>query len=152
RTFHVLSDARLRGVRKRMTDIFPVVIPAGGVVPAPQFNELLWQQQAQQIHRELVAKGYNELAARWNSFYPSFHRQHPGFSPEQALSVFVGQEAAKGVGNAAQQAGGLLGQIPGAASKGAENALYSNPLNYLKDIGGFFNALTQASTWVRVAE
>jgi hypothetical protein len=127
-------------------------MPGGKVVSAPQFNELLWQQEAQQITDELVAKGYTELAARWKQFYPGFHRKHPAYSPQQVLSAFIGIEAAKGIGNAAQQAGALLGQLPQAAAKGAENAIYNNPLNYLKDIGGFFNALTQAHTWIRVAE
>ena len=118
--------------------------PAG----TTQFNELLWQQQAQQITSELQAKKDTQLASDWQSFYPAFHRQHPNYSPSQVLSVFVGVEASHGIGSAVTQAGSLLGQIPGAAAKGAES-VYANPLTA---IGTFFGNLMNPKTWLRVAE
>lgn len=113
-----------------------------------QFNELLWQQQAQQITKEMLAKGYTQLASDWQSFYPGFHRAHPQYSPSQVLSAFVGTEAAQGIGKAVGQTGSLLGQIPQAAATGAEK-VYANPLTA---VGTFFGNLMNPHTWLRVAE
>ena len=115
---------------------------------ANPLTEALWQGEARQIHAAMIAKGYTQLAADWDAFYPSFHSKYPKYSPSQALSVFVGTEAAQGIAGATAQTGGLLGQIPGAAAKGAEN-VYANPLTA---IGTFFGNLMNPNTWLRVAE
>jgi hypothetical protein len=101
-----------------------------------------------QITSELQAKGDTQLASDWQGFYPGFHRQHPAYSPSQVLSAFVGVEAAQGIGSAVGKTGSTLGQIPGAAAKGAES-VYANPLTA---IGTFFGNLMNPNTWLRVAE
>lgn len=125
-----------------------------GPPPAQGFNELLWQQEALLAYNEMIAKGDRVLAAEWKQFYPSFHQQHPQLSVSQVLSVFVGEVAAGGIGSAVSQTGSLEGQIPGAAAKGAENAIahLNNPLDLLKYPADFFYRLTQPGTWIRVAE
>ena len=117
-------------------------------------NELLWQQQALQAYNEMLKRGYIQLAAEWKAFYPTFHQQHPQYSVQQVLSIMVGQTLSGGIGSVVQQTGGALGQIPGAAAAGAEHAIdvLKNPLELLKYPADFFHALTQASTWIRVAE
>lgn len=60
-----------------------------------------------------------------------------------------------GIAGALFGAGGQAANASGDIQAGAQVANVidaANPLNYLKPIAGFFNALTQANTWQRVAE
>lgn len=60
-----------------------------------------------------------------------------------------------GIAGALYGAGGQAANASGDIQAGAEAAQAidaANPLNYLKPIAGFFNALTQPHTWQRVAE
>jgi hypothetical protein len=115
---------------------------------------LLWQQEALQIYNAMLAKHDTQLAAEWKAFYPTFHQEHPQYSPQQVLSAFVGEVVAGGIGSAIGQTGSVLGEVPGAAAKGAENvvATLTNPLDWLKYPADFFHRLTEASTWIRVGE
>jgi hypothetical protein len=140
-----------------MTDIFPTVIPGGGIVPggpqppSQQFNDLLWMQEAAQATNDLRSQGYTQLANDWAKFYPTFHAQHPQYSVQQAKSVFVGKELATGLGKAIPGIGTFVGgSFPNAVGSAA--ASVKNPLDFLGNIADFFHRLTEAQTWLRVGE
>lgn len=145
-----------------MTEIFPTIIPGGGIVPgAPQpplppsgqFNDLLWMQEAAQATNDLRSQGYTQLANDWAKFYPSFHAKHPTLSVQQVKSAFVGNELATGLGKAIPGIGSFVGgALPNAVGSAAANAAVSNPLDFLGSIADFFHRLTEAQTWLRVGE
>lgn len=98
----------------------------------------------------MYAKGYDQLASEFSAFAETFHAQHPTATAQQALQAFLdtalGKALAKNIGGT----GKLLGELPAAAAKGAENA-YAK-LSPLAAVGDFLSRLTSANTWLRVAE
>jgi hypothetical protein len=115
-------------------------------------NELLWNQEAIQITNEMTAQGNTQLATAWKAFYPAFHTKNPAYNPEQVLSAFTAEELSGGLASGISQTGSVVGNTATAAAKAGEKATYSDPLDYLQNIGDFFNRLTQPQTYVRIAE
>lgn len=89
--------------------------------------------------------------------YATYNRNHPGNSAyvnaQQFLDIIVAEGLANGIKTAVSTTGTALGAIPGAAAQGAQNAANAlNPLTGVDAIGGFFNKLGEANTWIRVAK
>jgi hypothetical protein len=133
------------------------VTPATGTTGSANINELLWQQQAQAIYNAMVAQHDTALAADWLSFYPAYHAANPTLSAAQVEQAFLDLMLSGGLSAGLTQTGETLGQVPGAAAQGAENAVQSltpisNPLDYLEDIGNLFDKLSDPKLWLRVGE
>lgn len=87
-----------------------------------------------------IKEGHPDLARQLQAYASQLHAQHPELTFQQVLNAFVAVEAAGGLGTAIGQTGTILGQVPGAAAKGAENAVQS--------LGGF-----NLSSWfLRIGE
>lgn len=92
--------------------------------------------QGENFQAELVAavkaanaKGDHQLASQLQVYALQLHAQHPELTFQQVLNAFVAVEAAGALSTGIGQTGTVLGQVPGAAAKGAENAVQS--------LGGF---------------
>jgi len=129
-----------------------VTTPAG----ANPFNNLLWNQEAQQVYNAMEAQNDKALAAAWLAFYPSYHAAQPSFSVAQVEQAFLDEELAGGLSTGIAQTGNVLGQVApavGAAANTLPNVpAVTNPLDYLKDIGNVFDKLTDPHLWLRVGE
>lgn len=98
------------------------------------------------------------ISAKWGAAageaYVSYADAHPGLSPEQAANDFIEIVLVQGLDTALSAglggAGTALGQVPGAAAKGAQNAYEDlNPSQWLNKLG---NVISSRGFWVRVAE
>jgi hypothetical protein len=91
--------------------------------------------------------------AEFNTYYQAALNQDPSVTPFQAYEAWItGTALSTGIGTA----GTALGQVPEAAAEGAAKAAaglsFSNPLDFLGEVGDFFHRLTEASTWERIGE
>lgn len=120
---------------------------AGGI------SQLAWAQEAQLIATDLRSQGDTTLANDWIAFYPGFHTQYPTYTVQQTFQAFLDHILGTGVATGVAAIGTALGAVP-AGVQAAANAVpaISNPLNYLKDIGNFFDKLTDPHVWLRIGE
>jgi len=86
--------------------------------------------------------------------YAAYAVAHPGFTPLEAATGFADTVAIQGLDKAIQSSvtgtSTALGAIPGAAAKGAENAVANlSPSQWLNKLG---NILSSRGTWIRLAE
>jgi hypothetical protein len=86
--------------------------------------------------------------------YVAYAEANPGLTPEQAANNYLETILVKGLDTGLATgvggAGTALGQIPGAAAKGASTVYQNlNPAQWLNKIGNF---LSSRGTWVRIAE
>lgn len=137
--------------------------PSGNAPLSTQLTSQAWMNQptTQATFNQTVsivsAQDGATKANQFKGWYQNAWATDSQITPNQAVADWLtGATIAAGTGSAAT----ALGQIPGAAATGAENAAnnignvlnVANPLNYLKPVAGFFNALTQGNTWLRVLE
>lgn len=95
-------------------------------------------------------------AAAFRAWYTLAWKADPNLTPDQAVGIwYSGSTLQEGVGGAAT----LLGQVPQAATTALTNTsavkavdAVSNPLDWLSNIADFFSRLSQANTWIRIAE
>ena len=100
----------------------------------------------------------NLIAGKWGyaagEAYVSYADANSQFTPRQAAEAYTEIIVSKGLKTALTAGLGgsaeALGQIPGAAAKGA-NQVYQNldPAQWLNKLGNFFSS---RSSWVRIAE
>jgi hypothetical protein len=90
--------------------------------------------------------------------YAAYNAAHPGSSPAANADAFAELVAVQGLDTAIAtvtpaavntEVGGVEGAARGAAQAAG---FLSNPLDYLKDIGGFFDDLTSGNLWLRIGE
>lgn len=94
--------------------------------------------------------------AAFRAWYTLAWHADPALTPDQAVTTwYVGSTLQEGIGGTAQ----LVVNTPGAVAGAAEaNPLVqaagsvSNPLGFLGNIADFFARLTEANTWIRIAE
>jgi len=122
-------------------------------MPLPDTGGLTQKQRDEidQVYQAAISKGDTQLAQDWLVFANEFWPQHPTYSVQQVLDAFLAVEVGKGLGKGISNVGTLVGSgVPNAAAKAAESLpKVSNPLTAIAD---FFGALSQANTWIRVAE
>jgi hypothetical protein len=132
--------------------------PTGNAPQFSQYTTLPWQDQptTDQTEAQAVAivRQYegSKTANAFKTWYDGARKKDPSITPNQAVAAFLTGYAISGNLQATINA---LDKIPGAAATGAENAyktLVSNPLDFLRNIAAFFDKLSQASTWLRIAE
>lgn len=85
-------------------------------------------------------KGDKQLASQFRTWALAQHAKHPELSVQQLLQAFVAADLAGALSTGIGQTGTALGAIPGAAAKGAENAINT--------LGGF----NLTSWFLRVGE
>lgn len=66
----------------------------------------------------VTAKYGPKIGLQFKKWYDAALVQDPNLTPSQAVDAFI---TAQAIGGGAAAAGGLLGQVPGAVAKGAEN-------------------------------
>lgn len=104
------------------------------ILPTPTGNPLpndpsrfvtRWTGNFQQDLNNFIAaarsQGDTQLATQFRAYALREHAIHPELSVQQLLSAFIASDLAGAVGTTIGQTGTLLGQVPGAAAKGAEN-------------------------------
>jgi hypothetical protein len=67
--------------------------------------------------------GYHDLARQFRIYALQQHAKHPELSVQQLLSAFLATELGGALSTGIGQTGTLLGQVPGAAAKGAEDVI-----------------------------
>lgn len=109
-------------------------------MPIPAGASQNFQGELQAAIDELNRKGDHQLAQQLRAYALQMHAQHPELTFQQIVQAFVATDVAGGLGTAIGQTGTILGQVPGAAAKGAQNAFES--------LGGF-----NLSSWfLRIGE
>jgi len=88
-----------------------------------------FQTDLNNVLAAMRAKGDTQLATQFRQFALQEHAKDPSLPVSTILSIFIGQAAAGGIATGIGQTGTTLGQLPGAAAKGAANAIES--------LGGF---------------
>lgn len=83
------------------------------------------------------AAGDHDLARQFRAYALQQHALRPDLSVQQLLSAFLATELGGALATGIGQTGTILGQVPGAAAKGAENA---------------FHGLNLGSWFLRIAE
>ena len=119
--------------------------PTGGIPinDASQFTTVWtgnFQTDLNRVIAAMNAKGDKQLATQFRAYALQQHAKHPELSVQQLLNAFVALELAGALSTGIGQTGTVLGQVPGAAAKGAEKAVES--------LGGF----NLASWFLRIGE
>ena len=96
----------------------------GGVPITTQLTSTTFQQDLQRFVSEANAKGDHQLATQFRAFALQQHALHPDLTVQQLLSAFLATELGGALSTGIGQTGTILGQVPGAAAKGAENAFH----------------------------
>ena len=114
-----------------------------------------------EVESQMVLDGYTQAQiAAFAAWYAAAVARDPALTPLDGYTIWAaGTDLSGGVG----QVGGLLGQVPAAAASSLQGttavkaansvaAAVSNPLDFLRNIGAFFDKLSEASTWLRIGE
>src|ERR1700744_1828391 len=128
--------------------------PTGNPTTNEQLTSASWQNQpltpATATQTEAIVSGElgSAKAAAFKTWLTSAMQQDPTLTPNEAIAVYLaGSDVATGTGAVAS----LTGNTATATGQAALAAV-SNPLDFLGNIAGFFNALVEKNTWIRVAE
>jgi hypothetical protein len=97
--------------------------PTGGTPINTQLTSKNFQQDLQAVVNAANAKGDKELAKQFRAFALQQHALHPGLTVQQLLNAFLATELGGALSTGIGQTGTVLGQVPGAAAKGAQNAV-----------------------------
>lgn len=140
-------------------------VPVGDNQPGaglpPGWQNLPTTEQSLEAAAAIIGREYGAAeGSAFQAWYRAAWAKDPSITPDQAAAAWVTGAALSGGVSAA---GGLLGQVPAAAAsalqgttavKGANSvaAAVSNPLAFLRNIGAFFDKLSEASTWLRIGE
>jgi len=82
-----------------------------------------WNADLQAILSAMRAKGDNQLASEFSSYAQTFHAQYPQYTAQQAIDAFLATNLGKSLAAGLGGTTAVLSQLPGAAAKGAENAV-----------------------------
>jgi hypothetical protein len=120
-----------------------VPTPTGTPIDASQFTAVWtgnFQTDLTHVINAMKAKGHKDLATQFRAYALQEHALHPELTMQQLLNAFIAVELAGALSTGIGQTGTVLGQVPGAAAKGAENAFNA--------LGGF-----NLSSWfLRIGE
>ncbi len=98
-----------------------------GTITGPQQFTTKWTGNFQTDLNNFVnvanKAGYKELAKQFRAYALQQHALHPELSVQQILSMFLATELGGALSTGIGQTGTILGQVPGAAAKGAEKAI-----------------------------
>ena len=98
----------------------------------------------------------NIFASKWGTAaaqaYTAFDAANPGNSPYINAKLFAVKVAVEGLDKAVADEAGLLGDVVTKGIPAAAAAVPKSPLGGIAAIGDFFGRLTEANTWIRVAE
>jgi hypothetical protein len=114
--------------------MLPLIFMPLQVLPTPTGGTPITTQLTQQwtgnfqvdLNRFIAAAnaaGDKQLAIQFRQYALQMHAQHPELSVQQILSAFVASGLAGALSTGIGQTGTVLGQLPGAAAKGAANAI-----------------------------
>lgn len=106
--------------------------PTGGIPINTQLTSTNFQQDLQRFVNQANAQGDKQLAIQFRAYALQQHALHPTLTVQQLLSAFVATELGGALSTGIGQTGTTLGQLPGAAAKGAENAFHG------LDLGSWF--------------
>lgn len=95
--------------------------PGSGILYNPNSKQLN-QGQTEAYYEDLLRRD-PKWGPKYADAYANYVKAHPGHTPYEELMLFVSEITAKGIAKVTQETSGLLGQIPQAAAKGAENAI-----------------------------
>lgn len=88
-----------------------------------------FQTDLHNVLAAMRAKGETQLAQQFQQYALQQHAINPSWPVQNILQAFLALELAGGLSTGLGQTGTILGQVPGAAAKGAEKAIES--------LGGF---------------
>src|ERR1700757_1317950 len=88
-----------------------------------------FQTDLNNVLAAMRAKGDTQLATQFRSYALQEHAKNPSYTVQQLLQAFLALELGGALSTGIGQTGTTLGQIPGAAAKGATNAI--------ETLGGF---------------
>lgn len=106
--------------------------PTGGIPITTQLTRTNFQSDLNRFVKAANAKGDHQLAIQFRAYALQEHAKHPELTVQQLLNAFVATELGGALSTGIGQTGTLLGQVPGAAAKGAENAFHG------LDLGSWF--------------
>jgi hypothetical protein len=98
--------------------------PTGGIPITTQLTTRNFQSDLNNFVKAANAQGDKQLATQFRAYALQQHALHPELTVQQLLSAFVATELGGALSTGIGQTGTLLGQVPGAAAKGAENAFH----------------------------
>ncbi len=100
--------------------------PTGSPIPSAAIFTTTWtgnfQTDLYNVVKEMQTKGYSQLATQFRSYALQQHAINASWPVSQILQAFIALELAGGLSTGIGQTGTILGQLPQAAAKGAENA------------------------------
>jgi hypothetical protein len=105
-----------------------------------------------EIESEMVLMGFTAAQiASFASYYHAAAARDPAITPEQAYTAWA---AGTAISSGAQAEANALGLVvnKGLPAAAAAVPTVTNPLDFLRNIGAFFDKLSQASTWLRIGE
>lgn len=122
-----------------------------GAAPTGAGSFVSLNDQSESYYQAIFTQHWGAAAGK---AYAAYNAANPSNTPYTNAKLFEASVFAQGLAKAIAQAGGVVAQVPGAAAKGAANAVstLTSPLSGIAAIGDFFQRLTQASTWIRAAE
>lgn len=98
-----------------------------GTITGPAQFTTVWtgnfQTDLNNVVNAMNAKGDKQLATQFRAWALQQHAVNAATPVSTLLSEFIGLEAAGAIGTTIGQTGTTLGQLPGAAAKGAANAI-----------------------------
>lgn len=107
-------------------------------MPIPVGASQNFQGELQAAIADLNKKGHHDLAVQLRAYALQMHAQHPELTFQQIVQAFLATDLAGALGTTIGQTGTILGQVPQAAAKGAENVT--------------FHGLNLASWFLRIGE
>lgn len=108
------------------------------IMPIPVGASENFQAELQAAIADLNKKGHHDLAVQLRAYALQMHAQHPELTFQQIVQAFLATDLAGALGTTIGQTGTILGQVPQAAAKGAENVT--------------FHGLNLASWFLRIGE
>lgn len=100
--------------------------PGSGILkypaPTPGHGQKMPTDRDEGYYESLL-RADPKWGAQYADAYAKYVTVHPGHTAYQNLMLFVGEITAKGIAKVISETTQLEGQIPGAAAKGAENAI-----------------------------
>jgi hypothetical protein len=110
------------------TNMIPLMVlqvlptPTGGTPINVQLTSTNFQADLARFIAQANKQGDHQLAMQFRAYALQQHALHPTLTVQQLLSAFVATELGGALSTGIGQTGTLLGQVPGAAAKGAEDA------------------------------
>lgn len=93
-------------------------------MPIPVGASQNFQGELQAAIADLNKKGHHDLAVQLRAYALQMHAQHPELTFQQIVQAFLATDLAGALGTTIGQTGTILGQVPQAAAKGAENVTF----------------------------